>query len=94
MGELLGCLRRVWRACLVALSALNTMEWGRRYLHRMRPYSPAVPAAVRAGTVATFWAALHDFADLGVPRKGWGAVPADHSFLFIAGGRLRVADGP
>lgn len=79
---------------VVALSALDAMEWARRYLHRVRPYSPAVPAAVRAGIVAKFWAALRDFADLGVPRKGWGAVPADHSFLFLVGGRLRVAEGP
>ena len=65
-----------------------------------RPFSPAagaasaplVLAALRAGVVAKFWALLRDFADLGVPRKGWDGVSAGHPFLRVANGRLISAE--
>ena len=84
-------LQCVWD--VVALAALNALEWARRYMHARRPYSPALPAAVRAGLSAKFWALLRDFADLGLPRKGWGDVGVKHPFLSVTGGRL-VCTGP
>ena len=79
---------------VVVLAALNAMEWARRYMHAHRPYSPALPEAVRRGVVAKFWALLQDFTGLGVPRKGWDAVSAGHPFLRVVDGRLVCAGAP
>ena len=79
---------------VVALAALNALEWARRLLHARRPYDPALPAAVRLGVVAKFWALLQDFTGLGVPSKGWDAVSASHPFLRVVGGRLVCAGAP
>ena len=42
-----------------------------------------VLATLGAGVVAKFWALLRDFADLGVPRKGWDGVSAGYPFLRV-----------
>jgi hypothetical protein len=93
-SRVLGC---VWD--VVTLAALNSLEWARRTGRARRPFSPAgagsaplVLAALRAGVVAKFWALLRDFADLGVPRKGWDGVSAGHPFLRVANGRLISAE--
>ena len=85
-------LQCVWD--VVALAALNAMEWTRRYIHSHRLSGPALPAAMRSGLLAKFWALLRDFAALGLPRKGWGDVGVDHPFLFVTGGRLVCAMPP
>ena len=77
---------------VVALAALNAMEWARRQMHARRLHGGVVADAVAAGAVAKFWTLLHDFAGLGVPRKGWGAVGADHPFLRVVGGVLVCAE--
>jgi hypothetical protein len=78
----------VWDAVVVA--AQNACEWGRRQGRPHRLPRPAA-AALAAGVVAQFWAHLRDFAELGLPVRGWGDVGPDHPFLRVVGGRLEVA---
>ena len=84
---------------VVVLAALNSLEWARRSVRARRPFAPAGPgsaatvlAAVQEGALVKFWSLLRDFADLGLPRKGWGGVPAGHPFLRVVAGRLVCAE--
>ncbi|GIL55468.1 hypothetical protein Vafri_11032 [Volvox africanus] len=51
--------------------------------------SPLHRARVRA--VADFWARLHSFAALGIPRRGWDRVGPQHPILAVAGGQVQCA---
>ncbi|GIL42183.1 hypothetical protein Vafri_245 [Volvox africanus] len=51
--------------------------------------SPLHRARVRA--VADFWARLHSFAALGIPRRGWDQVGSQHPILAVAGGQVQCA---
>jgi hypothetical protein len=92
-GRVVGC---VWD--VVALAVLNSLEWARRSVRARRPFPPAGPgsaaavlAALQATVLVKFWSLLRDFADLGLPRKGWDGVSAGHPFLRVVAGRLVCA---
>lgn len=40
--------------------------------------------------VTGFWRRLHEFAGLGLPRKGWQDVCAGHPLRAVQNGRIRV----
>jgi hypothetical protein len=77
---------------VVCLAALSAMEHGRRYLRSPRlGVTRSVERACCRAT-ANFWAALHDFAELGLPPRGWSDVSADHPLLAVVGGAVVVRD--
>jgi hypothetical protein len=70
---------------VVCLAALSALERGRQQLYQARAAdgrAPA-PAVARAlvAVIAEFWDRLHSFASLGLPPRGWSAVPLVHPFL-------------
>ena len=92
----------VWE--VVVLAAIAAMETGRRFmaaaLRRAAPRGgpvvgpgPELAAQGAMRAVADFWGRLHGFAQLGVPRRGWGSVGPHHPVLRIAGGGLQCV-GP
>ncbi|PNW78201.1 hypothetical protein CHLRE_09g386476v5 [Chlamydomonas reinhardtii] len=44
-----------------------------------------------AGAVADFWSRLMQFAQLGVPQKGWGGIDATHPILAVVKGEMLCA---
>jgi hypothetical protein len=83
---------------VVVLAVLNSLEWARRSALARRPFSPvgpgsaaAVLAAMQEGVLVKSWSLLRDFADLGLPRKGWDGVTAGHPFLRVVAGHLECA---
>ena len=77
---------------VVTLAALAGLEHARRHIHACRAApTPAVAARASLRAVSVFWSHLHDFAALGVPRRGrWPELPPTHPFLRVVGGRLRA----
>jgi hypothetical protein len=78
-----GIQQRVWD--VVALAAVAALERGRQRMYK--GWSDGAPLThqqlVVLGTdvVADFWGRVASFASLGIPPKGWGAVPSQHPFL-------------
>jgi hypothetical protein len=85
-----GVVPAVWD--VVCLAALGAMEYGRRYLRSPRLGATRRVERACCRVTADFWAALHDFAELGVPEHGWTDVSAAHPFLAVAGGAVVVRD--
>ena len=87
---------------LAALSAMERARAGLRAATRRAPAPgeeaqepvgpPASPLEVAKGrAVLDFWQRVQGFAELGVPRRGWGGVGPDHPILSVVGGRLRCS---
>eukprot|EP00198_Chlamydomonas_reinhardtii_P005938 XP_001695274.1 predicted protein [Chlamydomonas reinhardtii] len=68
---------------VVVMAALAATEHG-------RPGVNPVELA-RAGAVADFWSRLMQFAQLGVPQKGWGGIDATHPILAVVNGEMLCA---
>jgi hypothetical protein len=52
---------------------------------------PAPVEVAKARAVVDFWQRVRGFAELGVPRQGWGGVGADHPILAVVEGTMRCA---
>jgi hypothetical protein len=107
-----GMLQPVWD--VVALAAMSAMESTRQGLRAATQVGAAVAAdggppqaegqgpspieVAKSRAVADFWQRVVAFAAMGVPRKGWEGVGANHPILAIVEGELRctgaVLDGP
>lgn len=92
-----GCEQSAWD--VIAMAALTAMETGRVKLRAAQRGGGA--ATVGEGTplqractkaAARFWEALHSFAALGIPKKGWEKVGACHPILSVSDGRIRCAE--
>ena len=101
-----GLQQCVWD--VVALAALTAMERARAGLRAATRHAGAQQDAAPAGApheegqppvevakaraVLELWQRLKGFAELGVPRRGWGGVGPDHPILSVVDGQLRCAD--
>eukprot|EP00198_Chlamydomonas_reinhardtii_P005939 XP_001695275.1 predicted protein [Chlamydomonas reinhardtii] len=60
---------------------------------QLTPPQPGVHPVelARAGAVADFWSRLMQFAQLGVPQKGWDGIDATHLILAVVNGEMLCA---
>lgn len=97
-----GVQQAVWD--VVVLAALSAIEDARRRLragyraarqqgdttNAVEDGAPSPLEVAKAEAVTGFWRRLHEFAGLGLPRKGWREVGVGHPLLAVQNGRIRV----
>eukprot|EP00198_Chlamydomonas_reinhardtii_P004265 XP_001693601.1 predicted protein [Chlamydomonas reinhardtii] len=83
---------------VVVMAALAATEHGRVQLRGMTRAAAALgiqtvaaAAPEAAVAVADFWSRLMQFAQLGVPQKGWDGVDATHPILAVVNGEMLCA---
>ncbi|PNW71794.1 hypothetical protein CHLRE_16g686641v5 [Chlamydomonas reinhardtii] len=83
---------------VVVMAALAATEHGRVRLRGMTRAAAALgiqtaaaAAPEAAVAVADFWSRLMQFAELGVPHKGWDGIDATHPILAVVNGEMLCA---